>query len=115
MTMLACVAPPDLYAGMNSTEKARAIELEAMKRDGQIVKWLYEKVTLVLADDCRYTPDFYVLWADGAVEFQETKGFWRDDAKVKIRVAAAQFPEFRFLSFVARPKKQGGGWDIKRF
>jgi len=58
--------------------------------------WFYEAVTLKLADDCRYTPDFMVIEDDDTVTFVETKGHWRDDAKVKIRVAAEKFPMFRF-------------------
>jgi hypothetical protein len=98
---------PDLFAGMNKTEKARAIELEAMKRTGQIVAWYYEKVTLKLADDTRYTPDFFVLAPDGACHFEEIKGFWRDDAKVKLKVAVAHFP-FRFVAFEGKP----GNWTV---
>lgn len=90
---------PNLYAGMNKTEQRRGIELEAMKRSGLIAAWWYEKVTLKLADDTRYTPDFLVQELDGTLRFEETKGFWRDDAKVKIKVAAALYP-FRFTSLV---------------
>jgi hypothetical protein len=89
----------DLFEDMNKTEKARAIELEALKRNGEIVAWHYEKITLKLADDTRYTPDFFVVLNDGAVHLEEVKGHWRDDAKVKIKVAAAQFPYFTFISF----------------
>lgn len=96
-TPLALSLPaPDLFAGMNGTERRRGIELEAMKRDGLIREWRFESVTLKLAPDCRYTPDFYVIDNAGAVTLEETKGFWRDDAKVKIRVAARLFPEFTF-------------------
>lgn len=98
---------PDMFASMNKTEKRRAIELEAERRTGAIAAWSYEKITLKLADDTRYTPDFFVVEADGMIRFEETKGFWRDDAKVKIKVAAAQFP-FRFVSLVATK----AGWDI---
>lgn len=87
------VAPiRDLFAGMNKTETARAQELEAMKRDGQIAAWWYEQWTFKLADDCRYTPDFVIQDLDGSLRAEETKGFWRDDAKVKVRMFAATFP-----------------------
>jgi hypothetical protein len=101
---------PDLYAGMNKTEKARAIELEAMKRTGLILAWYYEKITIKLADDTRYTPDFFVVENDGACRFEETKGFWRDDAKVKLKVAAAQVP-FRFFAFEGKPTQ----WTITEY
>ena len=39
----------------------------------------------------------HVVWsATGAADLTEVKGFMRDDALVKLKVAAAQFPEFRF-------------------
>jgi hypothetical protein len=57
-----------------------------------------------------------VIGKDDVVEFHEVKGgFWRDDAKVKIRVAAAMYPMFRFYSFFKQPKKLGGGWVQKLF
>jgi hypothetical protein len=102
---------PDLFAGMNKTERARAIQLEALKRDGQIRDWRFEAVTLKLAPDCRYTPDFYVLDNQGTVRFEETKGFWREDAKVKIRVAAKLFPEFFFVALRA----DGAGWTVEEY
>jgi hypothetical protein len=77
---------------------------------------MFEAVTLKLADDCRYTPDFMVIADDDVVEFHEVKGgFWRDDAKVKIRVAAQMYPMFRFYSFFKEPKKLGGRWTQKTF
>jgi hypothetical protein len=72
-------------------------------------------VTLALGVDCRYTPDFYIIGWDGDIRFAETKGFWRDDAKVKIRVAARTFPEFTFTAYRKRPKKEGGGWITEAF
>jgi hypothetical protein len=105
------VQPPDLYADMNGTERDYAITLEARYRNGEIAAWRFEKVTLKLADDTRYTPDFWVVYPTGRVEFIEVKGFWRDDARVKIRVAAAQFPEFAFHA----ARKDRGGWQIESF
>jgi hypothetical protein len=75
--------------------------------------WGFEAITLRLADDCRYTPDFWVLGDDDVLEFHETKGHWREDARVKIRSAAEQFPWFRFRAFRKLPK--GGGWQRESF
>lgn len=102
---------PDLYAGMNKLEKARAIILEAMKRNGQIRSWRYEKLTFKLADDCRYTPDFCVIENDGGITFEETKGFWREDSRIKVRVVANQFPEFTFQGLQLKE----GSWAIETF
>jgi hypothetical protein len=57
----------------------------------------YEEITLRLGDDCRYTPDFWVLGDDDVIEFHEVKGgFIRDDARAKLRIAAERYPHFRF-------------------
>lgn len=97
---------------MNSLEKAYAKVLEERRLVGEVVEWFYEKVTLVLANRTRFTPDFLVRLANDELEFHETKGFMRDDAAVKLKVAADQFP-FRFYLIYRIPKKKGGGWDIR--
>ena len=50
----------------------------------------------------------------GLLECHEVKGFWQDDAKVKIRCAAAKFP-FRFVAMKKKAKKDGGGWESQEF
>jgi hypothetical protein len=100
----------DLFAGMNKWEKARAVDLEAAKRAGTIADWWFERLTLKLADDTRYTPDFLVQDLDGSLRLEEVKGFWRDDAKVKIKVAAAQFPfPITCWSLI------GGRWESQQY
>ena len=66
----------------------------------------FEAIKLKLAGGCWYTPDFFVLDAAGRMWFVEVKGFWRDDAKVKVKVAAALHPHFGWL--VA--KRSRGVW-----
>ena len=95
---------------MNGTETKMAILLEEQKRNGTILDYKFEAVTLKLADDTRYTPDFMVTKPDFEIQFIEVKGFWRDDAKVKIKVASAMFP-FVFVACRLNPKKDGGGWE----
>lgn len=75
----------------------------------------FEEITLRIGEDCRFTPDFFVLAEDDVLEFHETKGRWMDDAKVKMRVAADRFPQFRFKAFRKLPKAQGGGWVEEGF
>lgn len=99
---------------MNGSEAEYAALLEARKVAGEIVWYRFEGITFKLADDTRYTPDFAVMMADGAMEMHEVKGFWRDDAKIKIKIAADMFP-FRFVSARKVSKKAGGGWDIEEF
>lgn len=100
---------------MNKTEAAYAADvLERRKQAGEIADYWFERFTFKLADDCRYTPDFVVMLASGELECHETKGFWADDAKVKIRVAASLFP-FRFVAIQRQSKKDGGQWVYQEF
>lgn len=77
---------------MNSLERAWAAVLEARQAAGEVQWWAWERVKFRLADGCYYTPDFVAILADGTIEVTETKGFMRDDALVKFKVAAEQFP-----------------------
>jgi hypothetical protein len=105
-------APPlNLFEGMNKTEQARAIDLEAMKRNGIIVAWWFEKWTFKLADDLRYTPDFVIQKPSGQLEVEEVKGFWRDDARAKVKMFAALYP-FPVRAFT---KNRLGAWDVEVF
>lgn len=99
---------------MNKTEAEYAQMLEARRVSGEILWWAYEAMTLKLADNTRYTPDFLVMLADGALEVHETKGgFIREDGWLKLKVAAGMFP-FRFFLCQKQAKKAGGGWTIRR-
>jgi hypothetical protein len=98
----------------NKTEAAYEAHLEQLKRDGKIQWYKFEGMTLKLANDTRYTPDFVVLLENGEMECHEVKSVWRDDGKVKLRVAAELFP-FRFIAIYAKPKKEGGGWREEQF
>jgi hypothetical protein len=99
---------------MNRTEEAYAAELENQRLVGLVAWWRFEAVKLRLADNTFYTPDFAVMQAGGQLEMHEVKGFWEDDARVKIKVAASIFP-FAFVAACPKPKRQGGGWDIEKF
>ena len=94
---------------MNKTETAYDGHLWALR--GRLYVWhRFEGVTFKLADDTRYTPDFAVQTTSGQIEFHEVKGFWRDDARVKIKVASKMFP-FRFLAVT----KEKAGWKVEEF
>ena len=104
-----------LKAGsMNKTEAAYDAHLAAMQHAGQIQWRKFEGLKLRLADNTFYTPDFAVMAADGVMECHEVKGFWQDDARAKIKVAADLYP-FRFIAVRVKPKKEGGGWDVENF
>jgi hypothetical protein len=100
---------------MNRTEARRALELDTLLRAGEIKYWGYEAITLKLAPDLRYTPDFFIRENDGSMRFEETKGRWREDARVKIKMAAQLFPMFAFSALVRIKEKDGGGWRTERF
>ena len=99
---------------MNKTEAAYAGLLETRKQLGEVAWYRFEGLKLRLADNTFYTPDFAVMLADGSMECHEVKGHWVDDARVKIKVAAEQYP-FRFIAVKAKPKKEGGGWAYEDF
>lgn len=95
---------------MNGLERAWSRRLDAA---GQ--HWHFDSVKLRLADRTFYTPDFLVLCADLTLQFHEVKGHWEDDARVKVKVAAEQYPEFQFLAVQRTPQRQGGVWSFELF
>jgi hypothetical protein len=89
---------------MNKTEASYAKHLELRKHDGDVLWYRFEGIKLRLADKTFLTPDFAVMTRDGVMELHDCKGFMMDDANVKIKVAADQYP-FRF--FIIRKSKIG--------
>jgi hypothetical protein len=87
---------------LNKTEKAWLQEMRTRGLKGIRIM----EFTLKLADDTRYTPDFSHIAPDGRLVFYEVKGWFRDDAKVKIKVAARKFSEFDFVLV----RKTKNGW-----
>ena len=99
---------------MNKTEAAYAATLEQRRATGEVLWWKFEGLKFRLADNTFYTPDFAVMLANGALEAHEVKGFWVDDARAKIKIAADMYP-LQFVAVQARPKKDGGGWKVEEF
>ena len=99
---------------MNKTEAAYAHTLDALVHSQEIAWYKFEGVKLRLADNTFYTPDFVVMAANGLIEMHEVKGFWQDDARAKIKIAADMYP-FKFMAVKVRPKKDGGGWAKEEF
>ena len=101
---------------MNKTEAKFADYLEQLKHMKEIKAWNFEPIKFTLARNVKgarnatsYTPDFlavYPAW----LTFYEVKGFWRDDALVKIKVAADKFPWFKW--YAVQWKKE---WVFKQF
>ena len=89
---------------------------------GDLLWWKFEPIKLRLADGCFYTPDFMALTHTRLIVLYEVKGktrktradgtkydaaFSQDDSKIKIKVAAAEFPfEMRMVYPMT-----GGGWN----
>lgn len=104
---------PGRKKGMNGLEADYAHVLNARVASGEVLWWVFESVTLKLAEDTRYTPDFFVMLTSGELEGHEVKGgIFEDDAKVKAKVAAALFP-FRFVIARRALKRDGGGWSTQ--
>lgn len=96
---------------LNKTEQAYEDRvLKPALLSGEIAWYRFEGVKLRLANNTFYTPDFAVMRRNGEIEIHEVKGFWTDDARVKTKVAAAQYP-FQFIA-VQRVK---GEWKEERF
>jgi hypothetical protein len=96
---------------MNRTERRYATEvLEIRRLAGEVLRWDFQSIKLRLADRTWYCPDFPVILADGTLEFHEIKGFWEDDARVKIKVAAELHP-YRFVAV----RWVKGGWETESF
>lgn len=90
---------------MNKTEAKFDVEyLYPRKLAGEIIAYHFEAVKLRLANNTFYTPDFLIAYPTH-FEFIEVKGFWRDDARVKIKVAAQQFPNFKFKAVQLKQKQ----------
>ena len=96
---------------MNKLEQAYAMYLHA-----QGIMWRFEPIKLKLAKKTWYTPDFLVITEDAitrntAIEMHEVKGFWRDDARVKWKVAAELYPWFRFVAVTQKK----GAWHYEYY
>lgn len=107
-------APQD---GLNKTERAfRDDVLEPAWVRGAIANYWREPIKLRLAGRTWYTPDFLVASCEGehglpkSFTFVEIKGFMRDDAAVKLKVAAETYREFTWL-LVRREGRHG--WEVR--
>lgn len=95
------IQPSTDEKGLNKMEKAWL----AVLRSRGYERVRVQQITFKLAHDTRYTPDFSAI-VNGRQVFFETKGFMRDDARVKVFNAAREFREFDFVLV----KKEKGQW-----
>jgi len=86
--------PPTEEDRLNKTERQFLRILQT--RGFKMIR--IQAITLKLAWDCRYTPDFYTLSHDGQMTFWEVKGgYIREDASIKLKMAANKFTEYKFI------------------
>lgn len=98
---------------MNKTEAAFEAYLKA-RYDPEDWALGSQNITLQLGNGVRYTPDFNAFSRRGDMRpmFWEVKGHMRDDAAVKLKVAAALYPQFDF-ALVKKQGKTALGWRIE--
>jgi hypothetical protein len=92
---------------MNRTETKYAAFLWGEQIAGRVLWYLFEGITLKLAEKLRFTPDFAVLRSDGLIELVDCKGrtnvtrtsgervekaYAQDDSRQKAKMAASLFP-----------------------
>ena len=103
--------------GMNKLEmRFRDTVLEPAWTRHEIGNYWREPIKLRLAGRTYYTPDFLVISGRAGEHgipprftFVEVKGFMRDDASVKLKVAASSYPCFGWL-LVTRDR---WGWYVR--
>jgi len=96
----------------NRTEAAYDAFLAQLQLVGSIRWRMFEGIKLRLAPNTSLTVDFAVMRADGVLTMVDVKGakhLFTDDARAKMKIAAAMFP-FVFKVVYPRSKKLGGGW-----
>lgn len=98
---------------MNGEERAFAQQCAIDAAEGRIVRSWFQPCALLLAHDCRYTPDYLILHNDRSMEFVDVKAWWapskkklredpgakgrlgvEEDARIKIKAAARLLPVF---------------------
>ena len=102
------------YNPMNKTETKFSQYLDQLKAMGEIREWRFEPFKFILSHSVKgkrrattYTPDF--LTVGKKFTMYEVKGFMRDDAAVKIKVAAEMFSWFDWVLVYL----QKGEWIFK--
>ncbi len=82
--------------------------LELLEKTKAIAWFGYECIRLRLADGAYFTADFPVLTTHGQLVMCEVKGFWREAAKLRVKVAAKEFPWLRIEVIT----KRDGQWVL---
>lgn len=104
---------PTSGRGETKLEAEYERHLLALLQEGLILSFQPQPLKLRLADKTYYSPDFLVVRPDQELEFHEVKAWWEDDARVKVKVAAEQFPMFHFVAVMLDRKAKT--WREERF
>lgn len=99
---------------MNKLEAAYHERLTRLQATGEVAWFGYEAIRIKLAPLTTWLPDFAVLLPTGELQLHEVKGgFWMDDARVKVKLAAEMYPFFTVIA-VTRPRKSED-WKFEEF
>ena len=99
---------------MNATEARFEADLHNRLYIGDIVWYRFEALKLILAPQTSITVDFFVMLKNGELQAIDVKGSPKmitDDARAKMKIAAAIFP-WPFYWAYQKAKKDGGGFEI---
>lgn len=94
----------------NGLEREFEEILKSRVASGELAWYDFEAITFKLGTDCRYTPDFSTMHANGDLVCYETKGYMQEDARVKMKTLVRLFP-VRLILVQKRLKRDGGGFS----
>lgn len=95
------------YQGFRNTWEMRyAAHLCHVQLAGHIQSWSYETERLEIGEGAFYTPDFPCVLPDGTKEYREVKGYKWPASIVRLKAAAKQYPDCRFVMVTYK----GGHW-----
>lgn len=101
--------PEDPYD--SQLERDYADHLEKLRLAGEILRWEYAAIRFEIGDAAWYKPDFDVINKESELELHETKGHWREAARVRIKAAAKRFPWLRWRAIT----REDGVWREEIF
>jgi hypothetical protein len=106
---------------MDATETRYARHLDELLQRGEILFWVREPISIMLARNSYYRPDFLVMQPDKSLEVHEVKGRggqnfhsrkWHHphrDGYTKWKIAASKLPVVFMLVW-----PENGGWAMKK-
>lgn len=89
--------PTKNAAGQNKTEAAFAGYLDDLGRTDAILAYGFEAMKFKLGPRTWYTPDFVAFLPTGRMIAIEVKGFMRDDAAIKFKLAPVMHGQIQFF------------------